>query len=120
MAYIINNRLSLDTLIVKRGGKAGVGIRLMPGLNRVKDELWARAKENIHVQNRLDRDEYVEQQLGDDGLQALSTIKAIKMVEKTTDVSILEGWLDDDRSKVKTAIKKQIERLTAPVGDPEE
>lgn len=117
---------------------AGAGLRLVPGINQVKDETWANALNTRAIQQML-KDKVLEdvtpkelQQaaplapkelkqaapLADEAegnksaLKAVGQNKAIELVKETLDLRLLEEWAAlEDRVKVKSAIATQIAKI---------
>lgn len=119
------------------------GLRLMPGLNVLDVFAWAKVREHPSVQKRLDLGLITEESGFEEELErmkglgaedesketsdlakeeALGHLKELKqnqaklLVEATTDLFLLEGWLKrEDRNIVKGYLKKQLETMKAPV-----
>lgn len=104
---------------------AGKRIRFMPGVNDVKDEDWAKLKQDPEFQAFLDGPEKVMEEMtpdllvekgkakpAADDLSGFTEKKAKTLVEATVDRDLLKAWLDKEtRSPVKRALEEQIQKL---------
>lgn len=119
---------------LKKPGMINLGnkMTLKPGPNTVDLQVWKKRRTHPIIAKMLEDGLIVEEQEIEDvekiganphaqkeaELEHLKTLKipqAKALVEETTSVELLNGWLArEDRNQVKGAITKQIEKLTAP------
>lgn len=128
MKIIKSNKASLIT---------GAGLKLVPGINQVKDEVWANALKTRAIQQMLkdkvlvdqtpkeikqappevlvsEVEEEEERVVQPSALKVLPQNKAIDLVKETLDLQLLADWeIQEARVKVKAAIKSQKDRILA-------
>ena len=100
-------------------------IRLIPGLNDVRDALWAEAKLDSSIKAKMEDGELEEIGVpsvqggspnSDDAVGTLLSMKpkqAESMAKDTVDAELLNKWLEEEkRPRVAAAIKAQLAELS--------
>ncbi len=119
---------------LKKPGMVNLGnkVTLKPGPNSVDLKMWKEKRNHPIIKHYIEEGLIVEEQdieeveaIGEDAsaqkkaeIEHLKTLKvpqAKQLVEETTNVELLKAWSDvEDRNQVKSALKKQLEKLTEP------
>lgn len=110
--------LSLNYAVDSRTCKS---VNLLPGVNEVDAAEWAKVVANPIVKYKLESGdlEVIDMVKGANPLAGMPDPRAVKLVQETVVLELLEKWLaKEKRAKVVAALKKQIEELNKPIGKP--
>lgn len=91
------------------------GLVLLPGVNRVKDEVWDKLTKNAQVKRLVGVGELAAKKAKDDleSLKALKTGDAVKLVRDTLDRSLLAQWrATEQRAAVQLVLDEQLAAVT--------
>lgn len=91
---------------------------LMPGANKISSETAKKMKAHPVIKVMIEEGtlEFPESVTEEAGISKLSPGEAISLVESTVDAELLTSWSKGEKRKpVESAIKKQLEKLAAPV-----
>ena len=91
---------------------------LMPGANKIPTETAKKMKAHPVIKVMIEEGllEFPEMVTEDNGVTKLSPGEAVALIESTVDEELLKAWQKADKRKlVLDTIKKQLEKLAAPV-----
>lgn len=115
---LVQNKRKSIVFVPTAGEVTAQGLKLLPGVNDVDPDLWAKAKELKVIKHMLDNDELVEEIAGKAGSQAITKITALpdkaayKVVRETLDADLLARWATEEkRPSVKSAIAAQLAKI---------
>jgi len=91
---------------------------LMPGANKISVDTAKKMKAHPVIKAMIEDGllEFPESVSDESGVTKLSPSDAVALVESTVDEELLKSWQKSDKRKpVLDAVKKQLEKLAAPV-----
>lgn len=92
------------------------GVRLLPGINTVSDDLWSVAKTNPVVARKIERGHIVEVE----AKKSTGVQDVVAEVKETFDMATLREYAKDSRKTVAEAAEKQIAKIDAKAKQDEE